>query len=75
MSALIVPSTPSSTGGRGERQLAVFAVQDGKASLRLVKTGDIVASSIIIIEGLKAGEDVVTRGASLLYDGAPVEVR
>jgi len=27
-----------------------------------------------VTEGLKAGEEVVTAGASFLYDGAPVQV-
>jgi RND family efflux transporter MFP subunit len=55
-------------------QLAVFVVKEGKARLRTVKTGDILNSSIIVTEGLSAGEEVVTKGASFLYDGAPVEV-
>jgi multidrug efflux system membrane fusion protein len=54
--------------------LGVFVVQDGKAVQRAVKTGDILSSSILITEGLRAGERVVTSGASFLYDGAPVEV-
>jgi multidrug efflux pump subunit AcrA (membrane-fusion protein) len=41
---------------------------------RAVKTGDILKSSILITAGLRAGEQVVTSGASFLYDGAPVEV-
>ena len=28
----------------------------------------------MITEGLRAGEQVVTSGASFLYDGAPVEI-
>ncbi len=74
LSALI---TPPGTGESGQppTQLAVFVVKDNKALLRPVKTGDIVASSIIVNEGLQAGEQVVTRGASQLYDGAPVTVR
>jgi len=52
----------------------VFVVQDGKAIQRVVKTGDIFNSSILVSEGLRAGEQVVTAGASFLYDGAPVEV-
>jgi RND family efflux transporter MFP subunit len=75
LSALIAPPSPSSEGRKPQKQLAVFVVRDGKASLRLVKTGDIVASSIIVTEGLQAGEEVVTKGASQLYDGAPVEGR
>jgi membrane fusion protein (multidrug efflux system) len=55
-------------------QLGVFVVQDGKAVKRLVKTGDILNSSILISAGLRAGEQVVTSGASFLYDGAPVIV-
>jgi RND family efflux transporter MFP subunit len=76
LSALIAQSSlPGSGKNQRQTQLAVFVVKDGKASLQLVKTGDIVASSIIVSEGLKPGDEVVTRGASLLYDGAPVEVR
>ena len=75
LSAVIAPSAPGTGEGKPKTQLAVFVVNDGKASQRLIKTGDIVASSIIVTEGLKPNEQVVTRGASLLYDGAPVEVR
>ena len=41
---------------------------------RVVKIGDILKSSILITEGLRAGEKVVTSGASFLYDGAPIAV-
>jgi RND family efflux transporter MFP subunit len=75
LSALIAPPEPQTGAGKPRTQLAVFVVSDGKARLRPVKTGDIVASSIFIRSGLAAGDEVVVRGASLLYDGAPVEVR
>ena len=75
LSALIAPSSPTADLATPQTQLAVFVVQNGKASLRMVKTGDIVISSIIVTEGLQAGEEVVTKGASQLYDGAPVDVR
>ena len=75
LSALIAPSAPTPAPGQPQTQLAVFVVQGGKALLRLIKTGDIVASSIIVTDGLRAGEEVVTKGANQLYDGAPVEVR
>jgi len=75
LSALIAPSSPAPAAGKPQTQLAVFVVKDGKAALRLVKTGDIVASSIIVTEGLQPGEEVVTKGASQLYDGAPVITR
>ncbi len=75
LSALITPPGNGEEKGKLANQLAIFVVKDGKATLRPVQTGDIVASSIIISEGLSAGEEVVTRGASQLYDGAPVGVR
>ena len=75
LSALIAPSSPTPPPGKPQTQLAVFVVEGGKALLRRIKTGDIVASSIIVTEGLKAGEEIVTKGANQLYDGAPVEVR
>jgi RND family efflux transporter MFP subunit len=55
-------------------QVGVFVAQDGKAVKRLVKTGDILNSSILITEGLRAGEQVVTSGAAFLHDGAPIVV-
>jgi multidrug efflux system membrane fusion protein len=75
LSAVIAPSTPNNEEKKPQTQLAIFVVKDGNASLRPIKTGDIIASSIIVTDGLKPGEMVVTKGASLLYDGAPVEVR
>jgi RND family efflux transporter MFP subunit len=79
LSALITvaPNTADSASqGRTNTssELAVFVVQNGKALRRVVKTGDILNSSIVISDGLKVGERVVTAGASFLHDGAPVDV-
>jgi RND family efflux transporter MFP subunit len=74
LSALVTHVSDGGSRGYAETQLGVFVVEDGKAVKRLVKTGDIFKSSILITEGLQAGEQVVTSGASLLYDGAPIEV-
>lgn len=70
---VVVPLSALVTFAPGT-QVGVFVVQDGKAVKRLVKTGDILNSSILITEGLCAGEQVVTSGASFLYDGAPIIV-
>jgi len=48
---------------------------DGKAHERPVKTDDLLRSSIVVTDGLKPGDQVVTAGASTLYDGAPVDAR
>ena len=74
LSALVTLVSDGSSPVNRQTQLGVFVVQDGKAVKRAVKTGDILKSSILITEGLRAGERVVTSGASFLYDGAPVEV-
>ena len=74
LSALVTLPPDSRSAGNGQGQLGVFVVKDGKAVTRPVKTGDILNSSILITEGLRAGEQVVTSGASFLYDGAPIEV-
>jgi RND family efflux transporter MFP subunit len=74
LSALVTLVSDGSSQLKAQTQLGVFVVQDGKAVKRAVKTGDILKSSILVTEGLQAGEQVVTSGASFLYDGAPIEV-
>jgi RND family efflux transporter MFP subunit len=74
LSALVTLVSDGSSQVGGQTQLGVFVVQNGKAVQRAVKTGDILKSSIFVTEGLRAGEQVVTSGASFLYDGAPIEV-
>lgn len=74
LSALVTMPPNGERAGSGESQLAVFVVKDGRVSRRPIKTGDILASAIVVNEGIAAGEEVVTAGASFLYDGAPVAV-
>jgi len=74
LSALVTLPPDGNSKGNGQSQLGVFVVQNGKAVQRAVKTADILNSSILITEGLRAGEQVVIAGASFLYEGAPVEV-
>lgn len=74
LSALVSLASNGRSAGSGASALGVFVVQEGKALQRTVRTGDILNSSILIAQGLRAGERVVTSGASFLYDGAPVEV-
>ncbi len=78
--ALIVPlaglSTRASKGG-GETKLIVF-VADAQniARERLVETGDIIGSQILVTGGeLQAGERVILSAADELFDGASIEPR
>lgn len=75
LSSLVAPPAADSGTDKSHPGLAVFVIKDNRASLRPVETGEIVANSIIVTAGLNAGEQVATRGASQLYDGAPVGVR
>ena len=74
LSALVTLVPDGRSDGNGQTQLGVFVVQEGKVMPRAVKTGEILNSSILITDGLRAGDQVVTAGASFLYPGAPVEV-
>jgi multidrug efflux pump subunit AcrA (membrane-fusion protein) len=51
----------------------VFAIEDGKARLRVVVVGDADGGQIRIASGLKGNETVAVNHLSELYDGAPVE--
>ncbi len=53
--------------------VSVFVVTDGKVKQTPVKTGQRQAGSVEIVEGLKAGDSVVTAGQLKLRDGAAVK--
>jgi membrane fusion protein (multidrug efflux system) len=53
----------------------VFVVQDGKAIKRLVHTGQRRVGTVQVLDGLTAGEIVVTEGTQKLRDGASVQVQ
>jgi RND family efflux transporter MFP subunit len=76
LSALITlsASTATNTPPSGAKHLGVFVAQNGRVSQRVVKTGDLLGSAVVVTEGLRSGEQVVTTGASFLYDGAKIEV-
>lgn len=47
----------------------VFKEQNGKAVKTIVETGELVGNKFEIIDGLKEGDKIVTRGADLLFNG------
>ncbi|HSR35794.1 MAG TPA: efflux RND transporter periplasmic adaptor subunit [Desulfurivibrionaceae bacterium] len=69
--SLFVPETAISTQGQMER---LFVVQEGKASLRLVRTGERRDGRVEVLSGLNPGEQVVVRESARLVDGQPVKV-
>jgi membrane fusion protein (multidrug efflux system) len=46
---------------------------DNKASQRPVKVGETLGGSVLIMEGLKAGERIVVEGLQKVREGAPVQ--
>jgi membrane fusion protein (multidrug efflux system) len=51
----------------------VFVVEDGKATVRRVKTGGESGPNDIVEEGLKGGEQVVVQGIQSIRPGQPVQ--
>jgi RND family efflux transporter MFP subunit len=72
ISALRVPA--AAVIQRGQMEL-VFLVTEGRARLRLVKTGKRIDGEVEIVSGVEAGEQVVVEGAAQLRDGQPVQPR
>jgi RND family efflux transporter MFP subunit len=59
---------------RGQMEI-VFVVRDGRASLRLVKTGKALDGRVEVLSGLEEGDSVVVRDTDRLIDGQPVTVQ
>jgi len=71
--ALLIPSTALTTLGQMER---VFVVTpEGRAQLRLVKSGAVTGDRIAILSGLSVGEIVVLTPVATLRDGQPVTLQ
>ncbi len=69
---LFVP--PQALVRRGQLEI-LFVAADGKAQMRLVRTGKQTAQGIEILAGLTAGEAVVVEGAGNLRDGQPLQIQ
>lgn len=71
-SPILVPAAAVSRRGQIER---VHVIRDGRAVMRIVRTGARFGDDLEITAGLDAGEIVATEGVETLRDGQPVEVR
>ncbi len=67
--SLFVP--PPALVRRGQLDI-LFVAADGKAQMRLVRTGKESAQGVEILSGLAPNEAVVVAGAELLRDGQPL---
>ena len=70
--AVVVPVTALRTGATGD---FVYVInEDRTVSTRVVKRGQGTVENIVVTEGLKEGERVVTEGGDRLTDGASVRL-
>ncbi len=65
---------PSAALSRDEGYSAVWVVKDGKAYRRKVREGGITNGLVWILDGLKAGDLVITKGTSGLIKGSEVVI-
>ncbi len=70
--SLVIPASAITLFGQMER---VFVVENGRATLRLVRTGARRGDLVEVLAGLADGERVITSVPADLRDGQPVEVR
>ncbi|NTV15808.1 MAG: efflux RND transporter periplasmic adaptor subunit, partial [Desulfobulbaceae bacterium] len=71
VNAFLVPESALSRFGQMER---LFVVQNNKAQLRLVRSGEHREGRVEILAGLNGGEQVVIQGGERLVDGQPVKI-
>lgn len=65
---------PTALVRRGQLEI-LFVAADGKAQMRLVRTGKQTAQGIEILAGLAPGEVIVAEGAANLRDGQPLQTQ
>ncbi|GIX31692.1 MAG: RND transporter [Porticoccaceae bacterium] len=58
---------------RGQMELA-YVVEEGRAALRLVKTGKRLGDEVEVVSGLAAGEMLIVEADRPLRDGQPVKI-
>lgn len=59
---------------RGQLEM-VFVIRDGRATLRLVKTGKALNGGVGILSGLEEGERIIVSDVAKLTDGQPVTIQ
>jgi RND family efflux transporter MFP subunit len=68
---LVVPAEAIQRNGQVS---SVYVVQDGLATLRLIRVGPSSSAGVEVVAGLDAGESIVVSPLTRLVDGAPVTV-
>jgi membrane fusion protein, multidrug efflux system len=76
ISAVAVPVSALRKGPGGDHVFVVASV-DGKtrAQARLVQTGAVLGDEVLLLSGLKAGDQVAASGSFKLREGVQVAIR
>lgn len=69
-----VITLPESALRSSEKDRYVFVAENGKAHARVVETGVVEDSRVMITKGLKPGDEVIVFGGVNLLDGEAIEV-
>ena len=70
----VEPAAEKASGGAGQAEAAGAGERKLVAERRFVKTGQARDDRVAIIEGIKAGEEVVTTGQLKLNPGAAIRI-
>jgi RND family efflux transporter MFP subunit len=73
--ALLVPASAVYRDDRSSKSSYVFVVADGKAAKRQVRIGQEIPGKLVIAEGLKAGDVLISEQSIEIADGVRVTPR
>ena len=66
---------PATVVRGGENQPKVYVIENGKAVLKNIVISKRIDNSVVVKEGLKAGDEIVSAGFVNLFDGANVTTK
>lgn len=69
--SILVPGNAILSNADGHKY--VFVVKDGKAHYKEIRTGGLWLKEVVVLKGLKEGDELVVEGQNKLYEGASVK--
>jgi membrane fusion protein (multidrug efflux system) len=74
--AVFVPVSALRKGPAGDHVFVIGSGEKGepRAAIRNVRAGEVIGDEVVILEGVKPGDQVATSGSFKLRDGVMVQV-
>jgi len=69
---IVIPQAALITDQQG---IYIFVAEDGKATIKRIKTGGASGEDVVVTEGLSGGELVIVEGLQALRPGMPVQAK